>query len=109
MNNWGNVGGLSCYLCPWLCTLFTHQGIFCFTLVIGHKAFQVSHTHHLLGNLIRFLFIDVPWLVDLEFRLWYCCFHKVEWDLAEIVAEVGCSVNDRVQGAAIFLGRRSAL
>ena len=41
-------------------------------LILRRRGFGVSHTYHLLGYLIRFLLIDIPWLVYLQFRLQRC-------------------------------------
>src|SRR5437764_8147438 len=87
LNDRGNAGNISCCVCFWLSALFAHERVFCFIFVTRNRGFYVSQTHHLPGNLIRFLFIDIPRLVDFEFRLWHCCLPGVNWYPAKVVAE----------------------
>jgi len=60
--------------------------------------------HYLLGYLIRFLLIDIPWLVDFEFCLWHWCLRRVYWYLAKIVTEawfykrLSCCVSLHIPG-----------
>ncbi|HAE82199.1 MAG TPA: hypothetical protein DCK85_02320 [Ktedonobacter sp.] len=39
------------------------------SMVAMEEVEQAGLMHHLLGYLIRFLLIDIPWLVHCEFRL----------------------------------------
>src|SRR5262249_42134274 len=87
VNNRGNTRSISCCMCSYPVHLLTHQGVFCPAFVIRQRGVWVSHTHYPLSYLICLLLIDIPRLVDREFRLedrWLC---RVNGYLAKIVAE----------------------